>query len=70
METNNVQVFIYCEEKKVNIYEDEIMQDVQLWINAKPSDFFATGIAKLPDRWRRCIENDGNYFEFLREDDE
>jgi histone-lysine N-methyltransferase SETMAR len=48
----------------------EIMQDVQLWINAKPPEFFATGIAKLPDRWRRCIESDGNYFEFLREDDE
>jgi histone-lysine N-methyltransferase SETMAR len=48
----------------------EIMVDVQLWIDAKPSEFFAAGIAKLPDRWRRCIENDGNYFEFLRDDDE
>jgi hypothetical protein len=46
------------------------MVDVQLWINAKPSEFFAAGIAKLPDRWQRCIENDGNYFEFLRDDDE
>lgn len=48
----------------------EIMQDVQLWIDAKPSQFFETGIGKLPDRWRRCIESGGNYFEFLRDDDE
>jgi hypothetical protein len=26
-------------------------------------DFFLSGICKLPDRWRKCIANQGDYVE-------
>jgi hypothetical protein len=26
-------------------------------------DFFLSGIRKLPDRWRKCIANQGDYVE-------
>jgi hypothetical protein len=40
-----------------------VTQDVQEWLNRQPKDFFLSGIRKLPDRWRKCIANQGDYVE-------
>jgi hypothetical protein len=31
--------------------------------HTKKKDFFLSGIRKLPDRWRKCIANRGDYVE-------
>jgi len=33
------------------------------WIALKNSAFYRCGIALLPERWKRIIENRGNYFD-------
>lgn len=33
------------------------------WFITKESQFYWRGIHKLPERWGKCIENDGKYFE-------
>ena len=42
---------------------EEVIQDVQEWLHWQPKDFFLSGIHKLPDRWRKCIANQGSYVE-------
>ena len=42
---------------------EEVIQDVQEWLHWQPSDFFLSSIRKLPDRWRKCITNQGDYVE-------
>jgi len=42
-------------------YNDEVTQDVQEWPHWQPKDFVLSGIRKLPDRWRKCIANQGDY---------
>jgi transposase len=32
-------------------------------VTGENSDFFLSGIRKLPDRWRKCIANQGDYVE-------
>jgi hypothetical protein len=32
-------------------------------ITWQPKDFFLSGNCKLPDRWRKCIANRGDYVE-------
>ena len=48
---------------------DEILRDVNTWIESKPCEFFRNGIQKLPERWQRCIEANGEYFEHLKDID-
>jgi histone-lysine N-methyltransferase SETMAR len=45
--------------------EAEVGAAIEEWFEMKPTDFFREGIHKLPDRWRRCINNGGNYFQHL-----
>ncbi|UYV74262.1 hypothetical protein LAZ67_11002704 [Cordylochernes scorpioides] len=33
------------------------------WFDSKGIEFFRQGIRKLPERWSKCIANQGNYFE-------
>jgi len=33
------------------------------WFTTKDSQFYWRGIHKLPERWQKCVENDGKYFE-------
>ena len=40
----------------------EIMHDVQEWIDSKDAEFFRRGIYMLPERWRKVVESDGEYF--------
>jgi len=42
---------------------EEVIQDVQEWLHWQPKDFFLSSICKLPDRWRKCITNRGDYVE-------
>ena len=42
---------------------EELIQGVQEWLHWHPKDFFLSGIRKLPDRWRKCITNQGDYVE-------
>jgi hypothetical protein len=43
---------------------DEVIQDVQEWLLWQTKDFVLSGICKLPDRWRKFIANQGDYFYF------
>ena len=42
---------------------EEVLQDVQEWLHGQPKVFFLNGIRKLPDRWCKCIANQGDYVE-------
>jgi len=42
---------------------EEVVQDVQEWLHWQPRNFFLCGTCKLPDRWRKCITNEGDYVE-------
>jgi len=42
---------------------EEVIQDVKEWLHWQPKDFVLSGIRKLPDRWRKCIANQGDYVE-------
>jgi len=42
---------------------EEVIQDDQEWLHWQPKDFFLSGIRKLPDRWHKCITNQGDYVE-------
>lgn len=44
---------------------DEASIAIQEWADSKPAAFFLEGIYKLPNRWQKCIDNGGNYFEHL-----
>jgi len=41
----------------------EVIHNVQEWIHWQPKYFVLSGIRKLPDRWRKCIVNQGDYVE-------
>ena len=45
------------------LYLDDIRKFVDDFIASKPASFFRSGIRMLPDRWRKVIENGGQYFE-------
>jgi hypothetical protein len=42
---------------------EEVIQAVQEWLHQQAKDFFLGGIRKLPDHWRKCIANKGDYVE-------
>jgi hypothetical protein len=39
---------------------EEMIQDVQEWLHWQPKDIFLSCISKLPDRWLKCIANQGD----------
>jgi len=45
---------------------EKVIQDVQEWLKWQPKDSVLSGICKLPDRWRKCIANQGDYVEKLQ----
>jgi hypothetical protein len=47
----------------------DVVHDIQQWADLKPQQFFEEGINKLPGRWQRCINHNGEYFENLCEVD-
>uniref|UniRef100_A0A914PJ24 Mos1 transposase HTH domain-containing protein n=1 Tax=Panagrolaimus davidi TaxID=227884 RepID=A0A914PJ24_9BILA len=48
---------------KVFENDDQLKQSIQEWIDDKPSGFWVHGFTKLPQRWQKCIDAQGNYFE-------
>lgn len=42
---------------------EELENWVSEWFSSKEEHFFWNGIHKLPERWLKCVENDGDYFE-------
>lgn len=40
----------------------EIQTVIQDWINGKPREFFRKAFTDLPERWKKIIDNNGNYF--------
>lgn len=42
---------------------EEVRKWIDDWIAAKPTSFFRHGIAVLPERWGKVVENDGRYFD-------
>ena len=45
----------------------DIHLDIKIWIESKDSNFFHNAFRKLPERWRRCIDDHGDYFEQLKQ---
>ncbi|PNF35252.1 hypothetical protein B7P43_G06857 [Cryptotermes secundus] len=43
--------------------DDIINQTVQEWIHHQPQVFFEKGIRMLPERWKKCVDSGGEYFE-------
>lgn len=42
--------------------DEEIEADLKVFFNSKLQSFYVKGIAKLPDRWQKTINFDGDYF--------
>jgi len=42
---------------------EELENWVSEWFSSKEENFFWRGIHKLPERWSKCVESDGQYFE-------
>ena len=43
-------------------FESGIQTVIQDWINVKPREFFRKAFTDLPERWKKIIDNNGNYF--------
>jgi len=42
---------------------DELQSTIRRWIADQPAEWYRAGIYRCPDRWKKCIEADGHYFE-------
>lgn len=49
-------------EQHFNSYED-VKKWLDGWFLSKGDEFFWGGIHNLPQRWEKCVANEGNYFE-------
>ena len=38
-------------------------ETVHAWLAAQPKTFYSEGIKKLVERWKKCIEKQGDYVE-------
>ena len=45
--------------------EEEVSYALHSFFDEKDENFFRSGIEKLPNRWQKCIDNAGDYFEHL-----
>ncbi|UYV70518.1 hypothetical protein LAZ67_7003388 [Cordylochernes scorpioides] len=43
--------------------DEDVQKVVQYYFHKLPKSAYKEGIYKLPERWRRCIESQGDYFE-------
>ena len=43
--------------------DQELKEAVHAWLAAQPKTFFSEGIKKLVQRWKKCIEKQGDYVE-------
>ena len=49
-------------EERFQSFED-IKKWVDSWIASKDEEFFRNGIRELPEKWRKVIASDGQYFQ-------
>ena len=49
-------------EQHFDSYE-EVENWVSGWFALKDEQFYWRGIHKLPEKWSKCVENNGQYFE-------
>lgn len=49
-------------EQHFKTYED-VQKWVSEWFASKPEKFFWDGIHNLPERWKKCVVNNGHFFE-------
>ena len=42
---------------------EELENWVSEWFDEKKEQFFWRGIHKLPERWEKCVESHGQYYE-------
>ena len=47
---------------------EQLQNHLQQFIDTKSSKFFRDGIQKLPKRWKKCIDHEGDYFSHLKDD--
>ena len=43
--------------------DEEVMMEVEEWVNEKDTDFFSSGLMALEHHWSKCITLEGNYIE-------
>ena len=48
----------------------DIQKDIKDWYESKPAKFFSDGINQLPERWQKCLDRSGDYFQHFKETDE
>ena len=49
-------------EQRFDSYEN-VKKWLDYWFDSKDKQFFWSGIYKLPGRWEKCVDSDGQYFE-------
>lgn len=49
-------------EQRFTSYED-VRKWLSAWFDSKEEEFFWRGIHKLPERWEKCVDTEGQYFE-------
>lgn len=49
---------------------EEVNGDLEKWFASKHEDFYANGIKQLPERWKKCVDLKGDYFQHFRSTDE
>ena len=45
--------------------DNEVEQFVRNWLKTRPQNYYQEGIQKLPTRWEKCINVEGDYIEKL-----
>ena len=41
---------------------DDVNNSITEFINSKPPSFYREGICRLPEKWKKCIQTNGEYF--------
>ena len=44
-------------------FDEEVVTEVEEWVNGKDPDFFSSGLMALEDHWSKCIKLEGKYIE-------
>ncbi|CAK9803683.1 Mariner Mos1 transposase [Anthophora quadrimaculata] len=42
---------------------EEVGKSINEFIQSKPPSFYRNGIRQLPEKWKKCVESNGDYFE-------
>ena len=49
---------------------EEVNSDLENWFASNSADFYANGIKQLQERWKKCVDLKGDYFQHFRSTDE